>query len=134
MSESLTHESALVHSYLPVLSGFSFEDGFGAEHHLPLGSGNYVPYLARELPVRFAFPRALTIRLFWGRLCFAERNRLRWKIVDVHRTHRSLEQGSMASASRATLRDGLKSAGSRVVQFSYGGWYLLMGAALTTLV
>ena len=111
LSESLTHESALVHYYSPALSDFSFEDGFGAEHHLPLGSGNYLSYLARELPVHFAFPRALLIWLFWGRLCFAERDRLRWKIVDVHRAHRSLEQGSMASASRATLRDGLKSAG-----------------------
>ena len=55
-------------------------------------------------------------------------------MIDVHHAHRSLEQGSVASASRATLRDGLRGARKRVVQFSYGGRYLLMGAALTTLV
>ena len=55
-------------------------------------------------------------------------------MVDVHRAHRSLERGSVASAFCATLRDGLSSAGKRVAQFSYGGGYLLMGAALTTLV
>ena len=92
-----------------------------AEHH---------PYtnLARESAVHFAFPRALPIWPFRGRLCFAERGQLRWQMV------RSLEHGSVESASRATLRDGLRGAGKRVVQFSYGGWYLLMGAALTTLV
>ena len=61
------------------------------------------------------------------------RGRLRWQMVDVYRAHRSLERGSVAFASRVTLRDGLRGAGKRVVQFSYGGRYLLMGAALTTL-
>ena len=98
-----------------------------AEHH-PCAS------LAGELPVHFAFSRALPIWPFRGRLCFTERGRLRWKMVDVHCAHRGLEQGSVASASRATLRGGLRGDGKQVVQFSYGGRYLLMGAALATLV
>ena len=61
LSESLSHESALVLFYSPVLSDFSFEDGFGAKHCLPFGTGNYLPYLARELPVHFDFARALLI-------------------------------------------------------------------------
>ena len=32
LSESLSHESALVLLFSPVLSDFSFEDGFGAKH------------------------------------------------------------------------------------------------------
>ena len=134
LSESLSHESAPVLFYSPVLSGFSFKDGFGAEHRLPFETRNYLSYLARELPVHFAFPRALPIWSFRGRLFFAERGRLRWQMVDVHRVHRSLERVSIASASRATPRDGLRAAGKRVVQFSCGGRYLLMGVALTTLV
>ena len=120
--------------YSPVLSGFSFEDGCAADHRLPFGKGDYLLYLAHELPVHFGFPRALPIWLFRGRLCFAEHGRLRWQMIDVHRAYRSLERGSFASASRATARDGLRGAGKRVVQFLYGGRYLLMGAALTTLV
>ena len=65
------------------------------------------------------FPRALPIWPIWRRLCFAERGRLRRYMVDVHRAHWSLERGSVANASRATLRDGLRGIGKRVVQFSY---------------
>ena len=61
LSESLSHKSALVLFYSPVLSDFLFEDGFGAKHRLPFGTGNYLPHLARELPVSFACARALPI-------------------------------------------------------------------------
>ena len=127
----------LYFSIRPPFPNFLFEDGFGAEHRLPFGpfgTENYLPYLARELPVHFDFPRALPVWPCRGRLCFAERGRLRWQIVDIHRAHRNLERGSVASASRATLRDGLKGVGKRVVQFSYGGRYFLVGAALTILL
>ena len=134
LSESLSHESALVLFYSPVLSDFSFSDGFGAKHRLPFGTGNYLTYLARELPVYLHFSRALTIWPLWGCLCSAERGLLQWQMADVHRAHRNLERGSVTSASRATLCNGLRGAGTRVVQVWYGGRYLLMGAALTTLV
>ena len=103
-------------------------------HRLPFGTGNYLTYLARELPVYLHFSRALTIWPLWGCLCSAERGLLQWQMADVHRAHRNLERGSVTSASRATLRNGLRGAGTRVVQVWYGGRYLLMGAALTTLV
>ena len=100
---------------------FSFKHGFGAEHRLPLGRGSYFPHLACDLPVHFAFPRALPSWPFRGRLYFAERGRLRWEMVDVHRAHWSLERGSVTSASRATLRDGLRGSGKQLVQYLYGG-------------
>ena len=77
LSEFVSHESALVVFYSPVLSNFSFEDGFGAKHRHYFGTRNYLPYLTRELPVHFAFPSTLPIWPFRGRLCFAERDRLR---------------------------------------------------------
>ena len=45
-----------------------------------------------------------------------------------------LERGNVSSASRATPRERLRGASKPVVQFLYDGRYLLMGAALTTLL
>ena len=43
LSESLSHKSALVLFYSPVLSHVLFEDGFGAEHRLPSWNGELFP-------------------------------------------------------------------------------------------
>ena len=78
LSEFMSHESTLVLFYSSVLSGFSFEDSFGAERRFPFKTENYLlPGISGARVSRpFFFSARVANLAIPGRPCFMGRDRL----------------------------------------------------------